>query len=124
MVVVRDQLDEPVAHEAVHRRVDALPGEPHAPGDLRNREGVVGERDRAQDLPACRGESVRSAESVTRFQQPSVHAERCQDDLGGYFSSRRPPRHDVRTSVTADFNFPEWSYDGRGPARAVAAAAS
>jgi hypothetical protein len=27
-------------------------------------------------------------------------------------------------SVSADFNFPEWSYDGRGPARAVAAAAS
>jgi hypothetical protein len=27
-------------------------------------------------------------------------------------------------SVTADFNFPDWSYDGRGPARAVAAAAS
>jgi hypothetical protein len=25
-------------------------------------------------------------------------------------------------SVTADFNFPEWSYDGRGPARAVFAA--
>lgn len=24
-------------------------------------------------------------------------------------------------SVTADFNFPEWSYDGRGPARALAA---
>jgi len=22
-------------------------------------------------------------------------------------------------SVTADFNFPEWHYDGRGPARAV-----
>jgi len=22
-------------------------------------------------------------------------------------------------SVTADFNFPEWDYDGRGPARAV-----
>jgi len=27
------------------------------------------------------------------------------------------------TSLTADFNFPEWSYDGRGPDRAVANAA-
>ena len=26
-------------------------------------------------------------------------------------------------SVTADFNFPEWNYDGRGPAAAILAAA-
>ena len=27
-------------------------------------------------------------------------------------------------SVTADFNFPEWAYDGRGPAYAVPAVTS
>ena len=26
-------------------------------------------------------------------------------------------------SVTADFNFPEWNYDGRGPAAAILAGA-
>jgi hypothetical protein len=26
-----------------------------------------------------------------------------------------------RASVTADFNFPEWNYDGRGPASAILA---
>jgi len=62
VVSVRDELDHPVCEEAVDGRVNALPREAHATGDLWHGEWSLLERDGTEYLPARRRETVLGCE--------------------------------------------------------------
>src|SRR6266849_3869090 len=65
---------QPVRGEEVDRPLHALAGETHVPGKVRDREGLPGQMERAQDLPAGTGQPQRMRQAIPSGQPQPMQA--------------------------------------------------
>jgi hypothetical protein len=81
--------------------VDALARDAHPPGDLRDGEGMLRERDCAQHLPASARQALARAQQIPAGEEQAVGSKDREDDLGSGFSGWRSLSEYVRSLTTS-----------------------
>jgi hypothetical protein len=97
MVRVGRKVDQSGRGELVHHTLDGLTAEAHVARDMRHRQPISGQEDRAEDLPARTGQPDVGDEPIARGQQPTVQSEDFEHELGECFRSCDRSRHTVHS---------------------------